>query len=208
MTTGTSSVSPSRLLDLAEQFTIVVLYGMFCLRLWPAEFTAASWYPMILLVSEGIVVVLVLIRRQTEKISLKPFDWLIAAAGTTLVLAVNKGGTPIAPLLALNLMLAGLAIHVAAKLTLNRSFGLVAANRGLKLNGLYGRVRHPMYAGYFLSHIGYVLFAPTLWNVAIYAVAWSCLIARIYAEERVLGQDPEYATYMSRVRYRLIPGVF
>lgn len=60
-----------------------------------------------------------------------------------------------------------MATHVGAKLCLWRSFGLVAAHRGLKAGGLYAVVRHPMYAGYVISHVGYLLVAPSWWNLAI-----------------------------------------
>lgn len=197
-----------RALDLVEQVAVTALYVWLTIRLWPAEFTAASWYPLVLLASEGLIVVLLLIRRPTDRISVDTKDWLVAAGGSFLVLMVDKGGTPISPSLAVTLMLLGLAIHIGAKLSLRRSFGMVAAHRGLKLSGLYAFVRHPMYAGYVLSHIGFLLLAPTLWNLAIYVAAWTCMVARIYAEERVLGEDGEYRAYMERVRYRLLPSVF
>jgi protein-S-isoprenylcysteine O-methyltransferase Ste14 len=197
-----------RALDLLEQVAVSALYFWLTVRLWPSEFTAASWYPLVLLVSEGLVVALLLIRRPTDRISVKTKDWLVAAGGSFLVLTVDKGGVPLSPSLSVTLMLLGLTIHVGAKLSLRRSFGMVAAHRGLKLNGLYTFVRHPMYAGYLLTHVGFLLLAPTLWNLAIYAAAWSCMVARMYAEERVLGEDGEYRAYMERVRYRLLPSVF
>jgi protein-S-isoprenylcysteine O-methyltransferase Ste14 len=202
------AIPKARALDLAEQLTHIVLYGLLVYRLFPSEITWESWYPLILLASEGMAAILLILRRRTEQISLNVADWLIAATATLAVLCVGKGGTPIALMPALLLMLSGLCIHVAAKLTLRRSFGLVAAHRGLILGGVYARVRHPMYAGYLLSHIGFLLWAPTLWNVAVYAVAWTCMWIRMNAEERVLGQDPDYRAYMDRVRYRLIPGLY
>ena len=48
------------------------------------------------------------------------------------------------------LMFLGFGIAVSAKLSLCRSFGVVAGNRGVRTGGLYGLVRHPMYLGYFL----------------------------------------------------------
>jgi protein-S-isoprenylcysteine O-methyltransferase Ste14 len=65
-----------------------------------------------------------------------------------------------------------------------------------------------MYAGYMLSHVGFLLAAPSLWNAAVYAVAWAFLVARIYAEEQVLSEDPAYQAFKARVRYRLLPGIF
>jgi protein-S-isoprenylcysteine O-methyltransferase Ste14 len=195
-------------LDLGEQIAVLALYSWLIYRLWPKEFSPSNWYPLLILLSEGLVVLLLLIRRPTERISTKGRDWALAAGGTFVVLFIDQGGPPIHGPLGAALMLIGLAIHVGAKLSLFRSFGLVAANRGVKAGGLYRFVRHPMYAGYMLSHAGFLLAAPSLWNAAVYAVAWAFLIARIYAEERVLSEDPKYRELKSRVPYRLVPGLF
>ena len=105
-------------------------------------------------------------------------------------------------------MLLGLYIHVVAKLGLLRSFGLVAADRGIKATGIYRIVRHPMYLGYFIVHLGYLLTSPSWWNLAIYAATWSLLVARIFAEEKLLLQNIEYQQYSKHVRYRLVPLLF
>lgn len=199
---------PRRLLDLAEQIVVLALYSWLVFRLWPGEFSASNWYPLLILLSEGLVVVLLLIRRPTERISIKGRDWALAAGGTFVVLLVDQGGAPLMGPLGAFLMLAGLAIHVGAKLSLRRSFGLVAANRGVKVGGFYRIVRHPMYAGYMLSHVGFLLVAPSVWNLAVYAAAWAFLVARIYAEEQMLSEDPAYQAFKSRVRCRLLPGIF
>jgi protein-S-isoprenylcysteine O-methyltransferase Ste14 len=65
-----------------------------------------------------------------------------------------------------------------------------------------------MYAGYILSHAGYLLLAPSLRNLIVYLVVWSLLAARIFAEERILSRDPDYGRYANRVRFRLIPFIF
>lgn len=207
MSALTAVIHPRRLLDLVEQLAVLALYSWLVVRLWPGEFSATNWHPLLLL-SEGLVVVLLLIRRPTDRISTKGLDWVLAAGGTFVVLLVDRGGPPLHGPLGAVLMLLGLAIHVGAKLSLFRSFGVVAANRGVKVGGLYRLVRHPMYAGYMLTHAGFLLVAPSLWNLAVYAAAWAFLVARIHAEEKVLGADPEYQTFKGRVRYRLMPGLF
>lgn len=199
---------PRRLLDLVEQVAVLGLYSWLVFRLWPGEFSAANWYPVLLLLSEGLVVVLLLIRRPTDRISTRGLDWVLAAGGTFVVLLVDQGGAPLHGPLGAVLMLLGLALHVGAKLSLFRSFGVVAANRGVKVGGLYRLVRHPMYAGYMLTHVGFLLVAPSLWNLAVYAAAWAFLVARIYAEEKVLSEDPAYRDFKACVRYRLVPGLF
>ncbi len=197
-----------RVLDLFEQVAVLALYTWLVIRLWPAEFSPSNWYPVLLLLSEGLVVLLLLIRRPTDRISTRGVDWALAVGGTFVVLLVGQGGPPLHGPLGAMLMLIGLVIHVGAKLSLLRSFGVVAANRGVKAGGLYRLVRHPMYAGYMLTHAGFLLVAPSLWNLAVYAVAWAFLIARIYAEEKVLSEDPAYRALKDRVRYRLLPGLF
>jgi protein-S-isoprenylcysteine O-methyltransferase Ste14 len=201
-------MQPRRLLDLVEQLAVLLLYSWLVFRLWPKDFSAAHWYPVLILLSEGLVVLLLLIRRPTDRISTRGRDWALAAGGTFVVLLIDQGGAPILGPLGAFLMLFGLVIHVGAKLSLLRSFGLVAANRGVRSGGLYRLVRHPMYAGYMLTHLGFLLVAPSLWNAAIYAAAWALLIARIYAEEQVLSEDAAYQEFKSRVRYRLVPGLF
>ncbi|MCC7176869.1 MAG: isoprenylcysteine carboxylmethyltransferase family protein [Acidobacteria bacterium] len=198
----------SRLADRIEQVAVAGLNALLLARIWPHDLTAQSLLSLLLLVSEGAVLIFLLLRRPTDRISLKPGDWLLAAGGSFLPLLVSTGGAAISPTVGAALMLAGIAIHVGAKLSLNVSFGLVAANRGVKQAGLYTVVRHPMYAGYILTHIAFLLLQPSWWNLGIYGCNWVLLILRIRAEEKVLGMDERYRAFAARVPYRLIPGVY
>ncbi|MCK5641045.1 MAG: isoprenylcysteine carboxylmethyltransferase family protein [Gammaproteobacteria bacterium] len=199
---------PKRVLDIFEQAVVFLLYAWMIARLWPDDFSSPNWYLLLILFSEGIVVVLLVFRRRTERISVNLADWAVAFGGTFAVLLIAKGNDPITAVGGVSLLLIGLCVHVAAKLMLLRSFGLVAADRGVKSGGLYAVVRHPMYLGYLLTHIGYLLVAPSVWNVMVYLLAWLMMIARIYAEERVLDANPDYQAFKARVRYRLLPGIF
>ena len=78
----------------------------------------------------------------------------------------------------------------------------------MKTGGAYRYVRHPMYFGYMISHIGFLLLSPSLWNLAVYAVGWACLILRVTFKERLLSEDAAYQDFKRSVRYRLIPGVY
>jgi protein-S-isoprenylcysteine O-methyltransferase Ste14 len=69
-------------------------------------------------------------------------------------------------------------------------------------------VRHPVYLGYLLTNIGYVLENPTSRNLILFTVALAGQLIRIREEERVLARDDSYRRYMSRVRSRLVPYVF
>jgi protein-S-isoprenylcysteine O-methyltransferase Ste14 len=99
-------------------------------------------------------------------------------------------------------------VHLLAKLTLRRSFGAVAANRGVKASGPYRFVRHPMYLGYILSQAGILLAGATIRNILVVASCWLFFVWRIEAEERLLAQDEAYRDFMARTRFRLVPGVF
>jgi protein-S-isoprenylcysteine O-methyltransferase Ste14 len=78
----------------------------------------------------------------------------------------------------------------------------------VKDTGVYGIVRHPLYAAYIFSHLGYLLSAPSLWNMAILGMTWLAMFRRITAEEQVLQRDPAYRSFAARVRFRLIPELY
>jgi protein-S-isoprenylcysteine O-methyltransferase Ste14 len=91
---------------------------------------------------------------------------------------------------------------------LGRSFGIVAANRGIKTRGLYARVRHPAYSGYLVSYLGYVAESPSARNIALLVVGTGAQLVRMSEEERMLKLDDAYRAYLARVRRRLIPFVY
>ena len=157
-----------RKLDIFEQMFVLALYIWFISRLWPSIFTEVKLYSLLVLLSESIVVFLLLIRRPTEKISIRFRDWFIVFSGTFLPLLIGKGGEPLIPHVGVFLLLWGLFIHVGAKLSLFISFGVVPADRGVKVKGLYAFVRHLMYAAYFITHLWFFIAAPSLWNFAVY----------------------------------------
>ncbi len=197
-----------RTLDRVEQLITVPLYLFLTVRVWPTEFSVAGAYPLILLASEGSALLFLLIRRSTDRVTGQLWAWAVAAGGSATALLVRPGGEPLHIETALVLALAGCFMQVAAKLSLRRSFGLVAANRGVKTGGVYRFIRHPMYAGYATTQLGFLLYAPTLWNAGVYLVTWSLFMARIRAEEDILARDPAYREFSERVRYRLLPWIY
>jgi protein-S-isoprenylcysteine O-methyltransferase Ste14 len=97
---------------------------------------------------------------------------------------------------------------VFGKLSLGRSFGLAPANRGVVSSGVYRFVRHPIYLGYLITHVGFVLANPTPANICVLAAADLALMLRARCEEQTLAADDVYRNYMLRVRWRVVPGVF
>lgn len=162
------------------------------------------------LADQTIVMLFLLFRRPAQQISTRPFDYPVAAAGTLLpLLAVPPAGAPVAPILLLVVLaMAGLMLHLGAKLSLRRSFGIVAADRGIKIQGPYRLVRHPMYLGYIMVQLALLLAGPSLWNAIIFPLTWLMLVLRISAEERLLSQNGDYRAFQDKTRFRLIPGLY
>ena len=100
------------------------------------------------------------------------------------------------------------ALSLASLATLGRWFGVRPALRGLATRGPYRLVRHPMYLSYLIADIGYNMQEWNLGTALMVLAGWASLAYRIYAEERVLAQHPDWRTYTATVRYRLLPGLW
>src|SRR5262249_50170605 len=101
---------------------------------------------------EFLVAVLFVLRRQPLAVSRSPVAWLAATVGGFGLLTARPGASPLGGLapLYVALQLLGSLLAIAALLALGRSFGIVAANRGIQSHGPYRLVRHPTYASYLL----------------------------------------------------------
>jgi protein-S-isoprenylcysteine O-methyltransferase Ste14 len=159
---------------------------------------------------EAFTAFLFLVRRSPQATSGRPLAWMAATVGAFTMLLSRPVPHPDAgPLALLEIaQLAGFAIVIVALGTLGRSFGIVAANRGVKTRGLYGLVRHPAYAGYLVSYLGYVAENASARNLLLLVVATGAQLVRIGEEERTLGGDHAYREYLARVPHRLVPYVY
>jgi protein-S-isoprenylcysteine O-methyltransferase Ste14 len=205
------SWSASKTFDLLERAVVLGLFANFAIRNYEAVVHKGQWFNAIMVASEALVAFLILIRRPGVTVSDSARDWMLAFAATAGPLLARATGDahPIVPLgVGVGLLFFGFAMQVWSKMTLRRSFGIVPANRGIKASGPYRLVRHPMYLGYVTVHVGFLLLAPNLWNLAVYGLSFAIQIVRILAEERLLGQDPAYVAFVQKTRFRLLPGVF
>jgi protein-S-isoprenylcysteine O-methyltransferase Ste14 len=199
----------ARALDAIERGVVAVLFAWFVYNILSDVVATGNPFSLILLASESAVLAFVLVRRSTVDITKSPLDWGLGFAGTVIPLLVMPAPAPIiSPIFILVLMFGGGALQITAKFFLRRSFGIVAANRGVKIGGPYRLIRHPMYAGYMLTQFGYLLDNPTHWNLAVYSLCWAVQIGRILVEERLLLNDQIYRELVTRVPYRLIPRIF
>ena len=205
-----SRLITGNMLGIFERVVILLLFSYFAYRMLSAPPAKVGILTILLVISESLSVILILFQRKLNAYSDKPGDWLLGFAGASLSLLVVAEGPPalLSQQICGGIMLVGLFVQISAKIILGRSFGIVAANRGVKVSGPYRFVRHPMYAGYIINHIGFLLAFPSLWNAALYSTELVIQITRILREEAVLNKDKIYRDYAEQVRYRLVPMVF
>jgi protein-S-isoprenylcysteine O-methyltransferase Ste14 len=162
------------------------------------------------LVEQAWFVVAFLIRRPDRAVSRGLASWLVAFGGTFAAVLFRPDGAhpPWGIAAGFGLQLGGLAVCIVSLLALGRSFGFVAADRGVQTRGPYAWVRHPVYASYLLIQAGYVMQAVSGRNILVFAVATGRNVGRVLAEERLLSGSAAYRAYRERVRWRVIPYVW
>jgi len=197
------------LLSVLSRVIPATYFAIVCFGFWKNFVETGKWTSLLWMVSEGLVILLLVFRRESRRLSKHPWDWLVALGGTFTVLLVRPATTSIAiESVGIDLQVAGTLFSIYAKVFLGRSFGIVAADRGIVVGGPYRFVRHPIYLGYLVTHVGFLLTNWSPRNIALYIVIYLFQISRILAEERILIEDDSYRAYCERVRYRLIPFIF
>lgn len=197
------------LLSVLSRVLPAAYFAIVCFGFWKNFAQTGKWTSLLWMVSEGMVIFLLVFRRESRRLSRHPWDWIVALGGSFTVLLVRPTAMAIVPeLIGVALQLAGTVIEIHAKLVLGKSFGIVAADRGIVVRGPYRIVRHPIYLGYFVTHVGFLLANWSPRNIALYIAVYFFQISRILAEERILGEDESYRAYCQRVRYRVIPFIF
>lgn len=85
----------------------------------------------------------------------------------------------------------------------------VQENQRVVDTGLYGIVRHPMYAVTLLLFLSMPLVLGSIYSLLIFLVYPFIIAKRIKNEEKFLEENLEgYKDYKSKVRYRLIPFIW
>lgn len=197
----------------SRSMQILVSAGMAsCWLLFAANHIAqysrdGDWSYLVFVASETLVAALFLLRSEAKAVSHAPIDWALAVSATFAPFFFTPSDQGLLPPARI-LIAGGTLLQLAGLLSLNRSFGLVAARRSLKTNGLYRLVRHPLYASYLLSYTGYILANSTVHNMLVGTVAAALLIARMGREELFLAREPDYVQYMNAVKYRVLPKIF
>ena len=188
---------------------LALLFLFFALIHWDYARRTGHWATTVpIVVQELVLVGLFLTRRRSTVSSERPLDWILGIVGTFAPLFLRPADSgalgPVGPAL----QIIGTLLAVAAVAGLGRSIGVVAANRGVRTEGLYRLVRHPMYASHLIAYAGYVIAHPSGRNVAITLLVAVVLHARAVVEERLLSGDPAYQAYLGRARWRFVPLVY
>jgi protein-S-isoprenylcysteine O-methyltransferase Ste14 len=196
--------------DLAARALVIILFSLLSANLLQNFLRTGHVTGLLLLASESLVVVLMFIRRHATIIDRSAAGIVTTAAslaGPPLFRAIEAPGL-VPDTFTAAASAVGLGLVITGKVALGRSFGIVPANRGVVIRGPYGFVRHPIYTGYLITHVGFVVAHPSAWNVAVLLLADGALVARALIEERVLSRDEQYRSYCQRVGWHLMPGVF
>lgn len=171
----------------------------------------SRWTALLLLISEGYTLALILVARRAIARDLAPLAMVatIYACGAAVLLAPDNTIRLAPEAVGATLQLVSLAWVFIAKIALGRSFGLLPAQRGLVMVGPYRIVRHPIYFGYLVGHIGFLLANFSWRNAAVLALLYVAQVIRILREESVLAKtDMAYKSYQQQVRWRLFPFVY
>lgn len=196
--------------EIAARVAIVVGFTFLAYRLGAHFAETGRPTGLLLVASEALVVVLTLFRRATEVVDRSLRARILTAVSLMGPLfAVPATGAELLPETAtVAISAAGLLVVIVGKLSLGRSFGLMPANRGVVSSGLYRLVRHPIYLGYLITHVGFVAANAVPWNILMLMAADFALLVRAKCEERVLAEDAAYRAYRDTVRWRVVPGLF
>mgnify|MGYP001606427104 CR=1 FL=1 len=165
---------------------------------------------LLLVVANFITTGLVLVARTPVRRDWRPLALLCSLGGTygCLAYSLNAGAQLVPETAGALLQAGGICWQLFAKVSLKRSFGILPANRGVVSRGAYRFVRHPMYLGYFVTDLGFLLTNFSPFNLAVHVVQLSFQVGRILQEEKMLETDAAYRCYRNAVRYRFIPLVF
>jgi len=158
-----------------------------------------------------ILVITMVFRRTPVRVTPNPWYWVlafVATYGLIAFLAFAQRGSPIVPIVIPGLLvIVSVALMIYARVSLGRSIGYVPADRGIITSGPYRFVRHPIYAGLFVTLFAFCLRAYSPLNLLLSVILVGLFMIKSMIEERFLCGNPQYAGYLKEVRWRWLPGV-
>ena len=199
------TITKDGLMIAASNVLLAIVYSWF-IFIHVRQFMETQRLSLVLLVLfETLCLIFIVTRKDPNATWHNWKTWLATLAGTFSVLLLRPTEAPADLFAGQVIQVAGFALQILALASLNRSFGLLPAHRGVKSNGLYRWVRHPLYTAYMISCAGYVVNNFSLYNMAVMGAFVGLQALRILQEETFLSRYAEYADYTRRTKWRLIP---
>ena len=106
---------------------------------------------------DTVVVFFLFLRGMPKSTSTNPVYWSAGTGGSWASLLLQPAALTPGTSFLLIPQIAGIVISFAGLLSLNKSFGLLASNRGIRTTGMYRYIRHPLYAGYILTNVSFMI---------------------------------------------------
>ncbi len=189
---------------------VSLFYGFFLYSSVKFWLKTGSPVGMGLIVFNTLSVACLLTRRNASIVTASIANWILASLTPVAPLLLRPVGSSSEILVVVSSagQILALMVMVASLIVLNRSIGIVAANRGIKTRGPYAWIRHPLYAGEILFDLSFLLSNWSYLNGLLIFVVIFAQVVRSLQEERLLVRDERYVQYGAAVPYRLVPGVF
>jgi protein-S-isoprenylcysteine O-methyltransferase Ste14 len=166
---------------------------------------------IIVLISELISLITIILSRKPTIRDANPAYALLTIIASFIVplfVSVDRQAAFIPERIGEIVSLLGLTWTIYAKISLGRSFGLLAAKRVVKVRGAYRFVRHPIYIGYFVVDMAFLFANFNKINLIVFGSLYCMQVLRALREEQILSSDEAYRAYCKRTRYRFIYGLF
>jgi protein-S-isoprenylcysteine O-methyltransferase Ste14 len=112
--------------------------------------------------------------------------------------------------LAVAIGMAGWVLFLAGVIGLGRSltpFPRPMGHATLRVDGVYGLVRHPIYGGSLLVALGWSLLSSPLASIGTVVLAVLFELKARLEESMLVSRYPDYEAYRTRVRWRFVPGI-
>ena len=194
--------------DKMEKIIALLLYGYFSYTQLTFFLAHARISSFLITIFGLTFIIMILCRPPAKGFSISTYDWMISFSGMLVPLLLRPAPMAHDTIPFFITQVLGQCISATGLISLNRSFGIVAANHGIKTGGMYSFIRHPIYLGYFISIGSYVAQNATASNMGIFIIWTFFQVLRIVAEEDFLSLDPTYVEYKRKVRWRLIPPIW
>jgi len=188
--------------------SLATLYLLFAVANGRCFFENPRLSVLLIVVVETTAAVFLLIRRNPDETEHSWQTWTTTTFGTIAPFLLRPIDATADIFIGQILQVAAFSMQLFALSSLNRSFGLLPAHRGVKSSGLYSWVRHPLYTAYLFTYVGYWINNQSLTNAVIVVIGSAFLVMRIHYEEALLFKYADYSQYANRTRWRLVPAVW